>query len=105
MHLLWLIALITTIFTSPVLAGGEADTWVDVYNESNQKIKVVAPGGVGFVDANSGPVRITFKTEEHNGDTFIGWWTKNPRQMCKIYVRWGGKLYFNGTSEIRCRAH
>ena len=81
------------------------DFWVEVVNETGQKIKIVGPGGVGFVDGESGPVRIVFKTETINGDTLIGWWVAAPRQLCKIYVRWGGTLIFNGETELRCRAN
>ena len=95
---------VTAFLATPPTAVAE-ELWIDVVNETDQKIKVVAPGGVGFVEANAGPVRVAFKSEVENGDTLIGWWVKNPRQLCKIYARWGGQVFFNGTTELRCRAH
>ncbi|MCW9035082.1 MAG: hypothetical protein OQJ97_12745 [Rhodospirillales bacterium] len=82
-----------------------AENWILVDNETDRPIKVVAPGGGGFVPAHSKGTKLTFNSDTENGDIMISWWIDNPRQICKIYTRWQGTMYLNGEKEIRCRAH
>lgn len=104
MKLKFFIIFCLSVALFPSLSQAE-ERWIMVVNETDRDIKVVAPGGGGFVKAQSKPTKVTVNNDEANGDFFLSWWTDNPRQICKIYTRWQGTLYLNGETEIRCRAH
>lgn len=71
-----------------------------IENKSDQKIKISAIGGAGYVDAKS-QKEISFETEENEATLNI-WWVKNARQLCQIFTPWDRTVIVSGKQEIHC---
>ncbi len=78
-------------------------TQITIENHSDRDAKVAAPGAppvqaaAGVTDA---VLELTPTTA--NGVDVKAWWIANPRELCVIFVRYGGVLKISGSRSIRC---
>lgn len=80
----------------------EAST-ITIVNISGKRAKAAAPGAKAIrIHKEETPIEWAIEPTDPNGVEVKAWWTAKPRELCVIFVRYGGVLKIGGKKNIRC---
>ncbi len=89
--------------TNSLASEDQETTFISVENHTGQFAKVAAPGSKTIrVAPGTMDIVMELVPTDPNGIEAKAWWISNPRELCVIFIRYGGVLKITGKTTIRC---
>ncbi len=95
--------IILLICLSGMVYADEEEAFILVENRTEHIAKIAVPGAKpARISPGETAYKLILEPTEPNGVDAKIWWVSDPRRLCIIFVRYGGKVVIAGKTDIKC---